>query len=153
MVLSSLGSESDLFYLDVFLCFFGFLTFLFLFVEEFSKIHHLADWWIGIRRDLYQVKISFPGDVLGFFYRNYSYVFPCRVNKTNFANPDTIIRPIINVSYFFLLLLIFSDFDNTIVKGLPSTRRGQTGCVEGNICPHRSSYLFVIPNLLLHAFQ
>jgi hypothetical protein len=45
----------------------GLLALLFLFIEEFSQVHDFADRGIGVRRHLYQVQLSFPGNISGFF--------------------------------------------------------------------------------------
>jgi hypothetical protein len=72
--------QANFLHFNVLLCLAGLLPLLFLFVEELSQVHHLADRRIGVRGYLYQVKFSFPGDFLGFFNRYYSNVFPIGVN-------------------------------------------------------------------------
>jgi len=67
MVFIGLGPQANFFDFNVLLSLLGLLTLLFLFVEEFTQIHHLADWWIGIGRNFDQIKFCILGNVLGFF--------------------------------------------------------------------------------------
>ena len=55
MMFTCFGSQSDLFDLDLGLCFTCFALFFLAFVDVFSYVHHPADGWIGIGSHFDQV--------------------------------------------------------------------------------------------------
>ena len=59
MMVTSFGSQTDLFDLDLGLRFTRFAFLLFFFVKELAVIDDLGYRWVGVGGDFYQVKSSF----------------------------------------------------------------------------------------------
>ena len=130
MVLICLGPQSDFFHLNFGLSPFR-LTFFFCpFVDELSKVHHTADRWFCVGRDLDQVELGIVGNFQGLFDGHYTDIVTIRADQADFRNTDAFIYSKIVGADMLLLLtrtdaslrLAFSRTDDTMNVGESSTK-------------------------------
>ena len=84
-------TELDLFDLNDLLLLAGFGFALLRLVFELAEIHDLADGWIGIWRNLNQIKTRFLGHVHGTGRGDYADVFAVGTNQADFRGADVVI--------------------------------------------------------------
>lgn len=93
IVLIDVNAELYLFDGDGFLVLLGGAFLLFFFVKEFPVILDLADWGVGVGRDLNQIETSFAGNLKGFKGRHDAELITFIVDHTHLAGADPIIHP------------------------------------------------------------
>ncbi len=90
---ADLRPELDLFELDVFLVFLGFVLFFVLFVKKLSIIHDPADRGVGLRGDLDEVEAPLAGQIQGLRDGHDTHLFFLFIDHSNLFGPNHFIDP------------------------------------------------------------